>query len=119
MKALQALLAISSTALGSCATAPEWNSQAAEAVWPMRDMHRACMIANAADIDDRTQDAQSVVANIEGLCAPLLEPMRAYIAQEGYGEDVADSYVEQVMTDSRHEAEDTLVRVRKEARRTP
>jgi hypothetical protein len=119
MKALKALLAISCTALGGCAVTPEWNSEAAEAVRPMRDMHRACMIANAAGIDDRSQDPRSIVANIEGLCAPLLEPMRTYIAQQGYGEDVADSYVEQVMADSRQEAEDTLMRVRRQARRTP
>lgn len=119
MKALKAFLAITSTALSGCAVTPEWNSEAAEAVQPMRDIHRACMMANATSLDDGKRDPEDVVVTIEGLCAPLLEPMRAYIAQEGYGEDTADRYVEQVYDQNRRDALDTLARVRTEARRSP
>jgi len=119
MKALHALLALSGTALSACATTPEWTREAAQSVQPMQQIHMACMVANAAALDDGSKDPRDVVANVEGLCAPLLEPMRAYIAQEGYGETVADQYVEQVMTDNRQAAEATLVRARTQARTAP
>ena len=62
---------------------------------------------------------RDIASTVEGLCAPLLEPMRAYSAQEGYGEATADAYVEQVMADNLREAEDVVVRVRTEARKSP
>jgi hypothetical protein len=119
MKALKAILAISSTAIGGCAVTPEWNQEATESVQPMRDMHRACMVANATSLDDGSRNPPDIVDTIEGLCAPLLEPMRVYIEQEGFGEAFADSYVTQVMTDNRRDAQDAVVRVRTEARRSP
>ena len=119
MKSLKALLALSSTMIGGCAITPEWNSETAESVRPMRDMHMACMVANAASLDDGSRDPRDIASTVEGLCAPLLEPMRAYIAQEGYGEDTADRYVEQVYDQNRRDALDTLARVRTEARRSP
>ena len=119
MKSLKALLALSSTMIGGCAITPEWNSETAESVRPMRDMHMACMVANAASLDDGSRDPRDIASTVEGLCAPLLEPMRAYIAQEGYGEATADAYVEQVMADNLREAEDVVVRVRTEARKSP
>jgi hypothetical protein len=77
------------------------------------------MVANATSLDDGRRNPHDIVDTIEGLCAPLLEPMRVYIAQEGFGEAFADSYVEQVMTDNRRDAENAVVRVRTEARRSP
>lgn len=119
MNALKLLLAISSFTSAGCATTPEWNSEAAESVRPMRDVHMACMVANAVGLDEPSRDPQDLVLTVEGLCAPLLEPMRAYIAQEGYGEATADAYVEQVLMESRREAAESLVRVRRQARKSP
>lgn len=119
MKPLTAFLALSSAALGGCATTSELSSEVQEMVRPMRDVHMACMVANAAGLDDGQRDPEDLVGTVEGLCAPLLEPMRAFIAQEGYGEDTADRYVDRVFTENRRAAQDTLVRVRTEARRSP
>jgi hypothetical protein len=119
MRNVKAILAISGAAIGGCAFSPQWNAQAAESVRPMRDMHKACMVANAATLDDGARDPRDIASTVEGLCAQLLEPMRAYIAQEGYGEATADSYVEQVMADNLREAQDVVMRVRTEARKSP
>jgi hypothetical protein len=119
MKKLTTLLAIGAAAIGGCVFTPEWNAQAAESVRPIRDMHRACMVANAASLDDGARNPRDIASTVEGLCAPLLEPMRAYIAQEGYGEVTADAYVEQVMTENLREAQAVVLRVRTEARKAP
>lgn len=113
---LPAALAVS---LVACAAGPQWTAESAESVQPMRDMHRACMAANVASLDDRTTEPAGLVDTVEALCAPLLEPMRSYIAQEGYGEATADAVVEQVMAENRREAQDVIDRVRTEARKGP
>ena len=112
MRALTASLAASGLILAGCAASPEWSSGSAASVEPMRDMHRACMAANVASLDDGAGDPDSLVDTVEALCAPLLEPMRSYIVQEGYGESTADAVVEQVMSDTRREAQDVILRVR-------
>lgn len=117
--ALMTPVATSVLVLAGCAGTPQWNSESAESIQPMRDMHRACMAANVASLDDGAAEPAGLVDTVEALCAPLLEPMRSYIAQEGYGEATADAVVEQVMAENRREAQDVIVRVRTEARKGP
>lgn len=119
MKTSMLLLTVSCTALTGCASTRTWDSKSAASVQPMRDMHRACMVANAASLDDGAGHPQALVDTVESLCAPLLEPMRTYITQEGYGDATADAVVERVMMDNRREVGDVLVRVRAGARKAP
>lgn len=119
MKPLFLPVAVPCAILIGCATTPVWTTESAKSVQPMRDMHRACMVANVASLDKGSGDPQGMVDTVEALCAPLLEPMRSFIAQEGYGETTADAVVAQVMAENRREAQDVIVRVRTEARKSP